>query len=302
MSGNPLEQVGIAIAVPISWEDFRARVEHSDWLSKYFDRDLGREDLDLYLQARWETEYLPLVVKPLKNLIELGAQGGAGIYTSATLKDIRSITEEKQVAILCCHWKGPEIVYEDLLEHDGTTPFGDRLEGTAEDWAVWLRAQIRRAAASPSKLVDVLNESLKFPAKRTGEGGTIVMESSVTRRAMLREKLNALFDGLLRPGNRLELYDGLCMKEALEQAISPRFQGVLDLTLCTSTVPADYIAACRHHTLRTVQFPWQIEFVWAARVIAGTLSLFSSGNFEYQEAREVAIGVHRREVQRSLKR
>lgn len=301
MPAKPLQQVGIALAVPLTWDNFRARAETSDWLSKYFDRDLNAYDLDLYLRERWENEYLPLVVEPLTEVVEVAWQGGATVHTCATLDEIQSITREKQIAILFAHWKGPEVVFEDLREQNTTAPYLARLQALDDELPVWLRSQLSRAHGDPSTVVKVLNESLHFSGeKRSGRGDTIVLQHCVTRDAAVREELDALFEGLLRPGNRLELYDGLHTKEELEEAIGPDFDGVLDLTLCTSTVPADYIAARRHHTMRTVQFPKEIEFVWAAKCIAGTLNLFSSGNFEYQEAREMATGILKSEMQKFM--
>jgi hypothetical protein len=90
---------------------------------------------------------------------------------------------------------------------------------------------------------------------------------------------------MIRPGNRLELLDGLHSKESFEAAVAPEFEGVLDFAACTSTILADYVEHRRRNRLRTVQAPNPIEFVASAPIIEGTLELFARGPFSYQEAR-----------------
>lgn len=297
MPANSLERVGIAVAVPLTWRDFAPRVRFSDWLSKYFDRDLDENDLATYLRDRWEEEYFPLVVEPLNEVLEIASRNGAAIYTNATLIDFHSITSEKEIVILFAHWKGSEIVFEDLLERTTTAPYLARLASFKSDLVSWLGPKLSRVRDDIPGLLEVLNQSLDVPVdKASGSGDPIVLQHCVTRRAIMREQLDAIFRGLLRPGNLVELYDRLRTKEELEAAIWQPFHGVLDLTVCTSTVPADYIRARRHDRLRTVQFSDTVEFVWAGKCVAGALDLFSTGNFEYQEARDTVARILESEV------
>ena len=90
---------------------------------------------------------------------------------------------------------------------------------------------------------------------------------------------------MIRPGNRLELLDGLHRKEAFEEAVAPDFDGVLDFAACTSTILADYVAHRRNNRVRLVQAPNTIEFVATAPIVASTLELLAQGPFSYQEAR-----------------
>lgn len=301
MPVNALEQVGIAVAVPLTWEDFRSRAATSHWLAKYFDRDLGAHDLEQYLRDRWDDEYLPLVADPVHEVLDLASNSGAAVHRDATLEDIRSITEDKQIAIVFAHWKGPEVVFEDLMWHDGALPYLTRLADKHDDFSIWLRSRLDLAGSDTSKLAQVLEDSLNYNAQgSTSAEGAHILQHCTSSHATVREQLNRTFKGLLRPGNRLELYDGLHTKEELEQAIAPTFSGVLDLTICTSTIPADYIAARRHHAMRTVQFEYEIEFVWAAACMPGTLKLFSTGNFDYQEARDTVVRIRLSEMERLL--
>lgn len=301
MSVSELRDVGIAVAIPLTWDGFRSRAGESDWLAKYFDRDLDAEEREKYLRCRWELEYRELVADPVCKVLDLASAAGAMVCRDATLQDVRSITEAKQIAILFAHWKGPEVTFEDFSEHDSTLPFMARLASNQDDLSAWLRSQLSLAGPDISQLVKIFAAALDYaPASSRSAEGTLILEDAVTRHARIREQLNELFADLLRPGNRLELYDKMQTKEALEEAIAPTFKGVLDLPVCTSTIPADYIASRRQHSIRTIQFANEIEFVWAARCIADTLGLLTTGNFGYLEARGIVVQILRNEMKRLL--
>jgi hypothetical protein len=140
----------------------------------------------------------------------------------------------------------------------------------------------------------VLTDALSHPPgedARGRDGVDIVLESEVTRKARRRDELDELFHGLLRPGNRLELFDGLHAKEVVDDALDQRFDGMLDLTTCNSTVLADFLARRRRQRLRTVQFPAEQEPWWAAQCIDLALRLFVRESLDYQEARALATAM-----------
>ena len=133
-----------------------------------------------------------------------------------------------------------------------------------------------------------MNDALSISLPDTPIDAGIVLEHEITRSARRRDEIDAMFVGLLRPGNLLELFDGLHGKEVVESAIAPGVTGILDLTTCTSTVLADYIAARRHHEIRTVQFPTVQEFLWCAKCVEASLQLVVVNAMPYQEARRLA--------------
>ncbi len=301
MSASELRDVGIAVAIPLTWDGFRSRARESDWLKKYFDRDLDAEEREKYLRSRWELEYRELVADPVSKVLDLASAAGAMVCRDATLKDVRSITEAKQIAILFAHWKGPEVTFEDLIEHASTLPFIARLASNHDYLSAWLRSRLSLAGQDISQLATIFEAALDYaPASSRSAEGAVLLEHDVTRHARIREQLNELFEDLLRPGNRLELYDKMQTKEALEEAIAPTFSGILDLPVCTSTIPADYIASRRQHSMRTIQFAHEIEFVWAAKCIADTLDLLKTGNFGYLEARGIVVQILRSEMKRLM--
>ena len=140
-------------------------------------------------------------------------------------------------------------------------------------------------------LEDELNELLSNDLLVADTSTTIVLEGAITRAASRRDEIDELFQGLLRPGNRLELWDGLHDKWEVESAIAPEFDGVLDLSACNSSVLANFLNARRGYRFRTVQFPDVVDFLWAATCVKGTLQLVAAGAFGYQEARLAVTNV-----------
>jgi hypothetical protein len=125
----------------------------------------------------------------------------------------------------------------------------------------------------------------------TSDGVQRILELAITRMSRRRDVIDYVFQGLLQPGNRLELSDGLHTKEETEVAIVGSFVGVLDLTVCTSTVLGDYIAARRKNALRTVQFSAVQELLWGAKCISETLRLVAKECLPYLAARGMASDI-----------
>ena len=135
---------------------------------------------------------------------------------------------------------------------------------------------------SEALLVDIAEE------QGTAEGVQKVLELDITRMSRRRDTMDSIFQGLLNPGNRLELPDGLHTKEETELSIASSFEGVLDLTVCTSTVLGDYVGGRRRHAFRVVQFPTVQELLWGAECVSKTLQLVAEDSQPYLRARLMA--------------
>jgi len=290
MTGNSLADIGLLVALPLDRAEFEEHVYRSDWLGKFLCPDVPPLAQQAAIDERWIEDYAPLIASPLHDVMDFARSGGAAVWTRASLQDVAVATATKRVVILFAHWKGPEIVFDDLATPWNFESFVSHTHASTSPLARWLTIQFRnnRRDRTGDVLLDVLNAALDVPLTEPGIDGVPVLEHSVTRRARRRRELEELWPGCLRPGNRLELFNGLFAKDQVEAQIAPDFTGVLDLASCTSSVLADYIASRRGHRVRTVQFPMVLEILWAAKAIAGTLQLFGTGNFQYLEARQRA--------------
>jgi hypothetical protein len=312
-------RLALLIAIPLTYTEFVHRVGNSDWLSKFNDAELAEEERVRELETRWRSEYAVHVADPLRRLVDTAQGLGVSVETQATLQDLRGASEKSSIVILFAHWKGPEVVHDDLVSPVDSTGFVDRVRSDETPLGAWLRSRLveRRVDetmvktlkytlrawfgrnASPPSLIDVLAEALALPANvdtQLSQGVDCVLEAEVTRLARRRDVLDRLFEGLLRPGNRLELFEGLYDKEDVERVLADHFEGILDLTTCTSTVLADHIDRQRNGRVRTVQFPTVQEPGWAARCIELALRLAVEQTIPYQEARVLATAILQRAV------
>jgi hypothetical protein len=284
-----LDDIAILIAVPLSKDDFLRRVRESDWLSKFLDPTLDVQSLNRSLDERWAKEYFPLVAEPLLNLVDVARGLGAEVKTHVRLGDITEMSTNKGVIIIFAHWKGAEVTYDDISGSMNVQKFIDKAKASDTSIARWIVSHLDRQGSRKVRLDDVLNDSLICELPHHAESDSpIVLEDNISRSSTRRDEIDTIFHGLLRPGNRLEFFDGLHDKVAVASAISPSFVGVLDLSACNSMVLGTYLAGRGHNRFRTVQFPKVVDFLWAATVVKGTLSLMAKGGFDYQEARLTA--------------
>jgi hypothetical protein len=289
MKPDSLADTGILIAVPLDRVEFGQRARNSDWLGKFCPPDTSGAALEAALDERWHNAYSTLIAEPLQELVGMARCGSAEVRPQAVLPDVEILTRTKKIVILFAHWKGSEIVFDDFLHGPDIQMYLDLSQKATSPVGKWIAAKLRDHSSRTGAdiLLDIVNDALtvSLPDEQPVSGS--VMEHAATRQARRREELERLFPNLLRPGNRLEMFDGLYSKEAVESFVAPGFNGILDLATCNSSVLADYLAARRRHQLRTVQFPNMVEFIWAAKAVTGALQLHSSGNFEYQEARNL---------------
>ncbi len=303
-----MAEVALLLGMPISLPEFVSRTGQSDWLAK-FDRAEGTPtERHQHLVSVWERQYYPLVAEPLLELIDAASRLDVDVRSQATLRTIADTTTTRRVVILFGHWKGAEIANDDILPPKNLQSFVERT-GFDTPLTRWLRERFRQldseSRTAPraflhklrwktrpaATLVSILRDALTTPlAEGAAEADGIdrIIQHELFVAANRRDELDSLFDGLLKPGNRLELFDALHAKEAVESAVAPDFDGVLDLTTCNSTVLANHLATRRDFRFRTVQFPTVLEPLLATQYLKATLELMRTAALPYLQARVLA--------------
>jgi hypothetical protein len=307
---NEPSDIALLLGIPVDYQQFCERVGSSDWLSKYNYRTPDPAVLQAYLSAQWRSEYLPLVASPVQELIDMASALGVEVRTRATLLTVQEVTTRRRLIVLFAHWKGPEILAQDLKNPILAQELLERVRSDETTLGRWLqtrleeqslqnfstanRFNLRRWITYPwarhrdLDLVEVLTGALalqRSDLEDKRDGVDFVLESDAARLARRRDQLDIIFHGLLLPGNRLELFDGLHNKECVETALWRDFEGLLDLTACTSTILGDYISAKRKQRVRIVEFPTVQQFAWGARCVKPALQLCTGERMSYQEAR-----------------
>lgn len=311
------ELISVLIGIPVDFREFSSRVGISDWLAKFYQPHLTPAEQQEALGITWEEEYQPLVARPFQDLIERAKNLNIPVSTNATIDDLKNMCATREgTIIIFSHWKGPEILASDIHEDLDRETLELLVSGRGEAIAQRIQAEldkidsppkqsigarlIRRLWASdssrPHSVREILSAAIEDPLAETLDGIDEVVESESVSRARCRDALDLLLTGLITPGNRLELFDGMHSKETIELKIAKEFEGVLDLTTCTSTYLADYISARRKQCIRTVQFPTVQKFDRAVNCVALTLEIAVRKNISYQEARLLANQVLTAEV------
>jgi hypothetical protein len=114
------------------------------------------------------------------------------------------------------------------------------------------------APREPGLLVDAFNSAimgrtlLRYLPESLANAGE---RTCALGRVLCRDLLDAALDGMIRPGNRLELFDGLHTPGDVEGAIGERFRGELDLALCNSVALATVIDLRRQNRIHHVHWP-----------------------------------------------
>jgi hypothetical protein len=307
---NQARDVVLVIGVPITFSQFVARVRASDWLSKFDEPDADGQAWETALASRWAREYLPFVAKPLQELIRQAAEMKMDVVTEATLPVLGEATRTHQVVVLFAHWKGPELVNDDIVAPGALTEFAKRAERAQDLRGQWLRRRLQDLIGNNANVGNTLSGWLRWGSQNKAttlrdvlaeavvhgpdeaaspkDGIDVVAVSDVVRLAKNREYMNDLFQGLLRPGNRAELYDGLHSKESIEAALPPGFDGVLDLVLCNSAVPAEYIGSRAKHRFRLVESQTAQDFLWSSHCVGLACRLYLEQQLSYLQARLLA--------------
>jgi hypothetical protein len=270
---NTPDEASILIGIALTEQSFHERAHTSDWLSRFSEPRAA----DNY----WHDVYLPLVVEPIEDLVKKAKSLGARI-AEGTLSALAQATAQSNVVIIMAHWRDFHIESEDLT-CTGVDDWRRRALLHPSPLSQWVAARLGQGVSS---IAEILNGSLEveFPPDDGKPREPRVVESLTIRAARRRDELDSIFEEMIKPGNRLELLDGLHSKEEIENAIAKDFNGVLDFAACTSTFLGDYVTRTRQHRLRVVQAPNTIEFVASAPIVGTTLDLLASGLFSYQEA------------------
>lgn len=272
--------LALLLGLPIREESFRARLMSGDFLSRY----RSYEEQEAWRKYRGD------VGRPFSELADLARSLDVAVFEDATLETVSHATGDIDTVVIISHWKGPEVRPDDLAlkEVDG---YVARANSSQSPVALLMRA--RFAKLQPSDLTGVraaLTDYINDPHALTaifGDNDT-VKAGSFAVMSHNRDALDDLFGAALRPGNRIELADGLHSKEEFGAAIAPSFRGTLDLTTCTSTHLSDFLGRTVRGRYISVQFDKPLIPSEACLLLGPALALHNSG-MTYRRARFQAL-------------
>ena len=245
---NALADVALVFATPTSRFDYD-EIFDGKVLADYR-TTFGSQSRDSLWSVRFER-----IVDYAQTLASLAREHGASVYTRAGKADLQHATANCRVVVFVAHWRGAVVGKADVLA-------APELLARATELAAH---PVLRTLASASNIRTLLSEMNAFV-----ERGDVIQHlppdiAAVARTSrpvaftLARDVLDGAFEGLLRPGNRVEMFDGLHTAGDIEAAIAPDFSGELDLTMCNSVVLATLLDIRRGDTIRHVHWPKLVD-------------------------------------------
>jgi hypothetical protein len=283
------QRTALLLAIPLTLDEFVASIERRSDYTRRYASDPG---------AAWNgpSGYREAVARPLVMLAEDARKAGICLFDKARLSDLAEATSRCSIVIVVGHWKGAEIATSDLLVRD-VGELSRRVSMSRGDPRLTrLARKLESMRGGADRIADLLNAFILHTAKRLmrearrRRDGIRIEVPLVTAVAHARLMLDEILSDALRPGERLELADGLYDAEAVDAAIAPGFAGVLDVTTCTSVLLSARLEQTRKDAFRVVQFKDALRPDVAALTLRRTFQTMQGGApMEYLRARARAI-------------
>ena len=323
MSGSG---IWLLFGLPVTRDEYDERMmsadtpEGSDYLARFDDPDLSMEARLDHRREEWCSDYSDNISGPLQELADRARALGCEVRRAATLADLRAAAESAGVIIVYSHWKGAGFSADDFLRSVDST-IGEpiflvdrdapaRLAAVDGPLAAWLKQAMAGrpgrwlgfARKPPMTAREAVRRCIDAPiASRPPPGIQAVHELPTTTASRRRDCLDRWLAGCIRPGNRLELFDGLWGQRALGLALNG-FEGVLDLSACTTTYLGDRLGHAAGHGFHTVQF-LEPQYPAEAAIRLGIVLEISGGDPDnYLMAREQVAQVFPRAVEQEMAR
>lgn len=240
-SATPPDRCSLALALPLDRDAFLADIEAGP------ERDFARGMLRGRPAERvWAEDGLPLA-ELCRELLRLAEDLGVATVESTKLADLSGLFHNREVVTLVAHWRGAALVAADFVEEpraliaairSGRDPLccdlARRLPSERIDYVLSLPGPRQH-----SELAELVNETVirsdrALPGVVESRGNLPVAIDELSLRSRQRARLDGAFPSLLRPGNRLELRDGLRTPGEIAACVPNAWGGYIDFAICQS--------------------------------------------------------------------
>lgn len=229
--------VALVFGVPVSRQQFEelARRDH------YWDYGRAMNASRATWAERFDAHYAAAAAV-MVDLCRVAEERGYTVYQRATLTDLVSAFSGHEIVIVVAHWKNSYVLDADLLP-GWELALQTVLSDVANPLAILLANCSNNNAQERGRVRDELNWLIRSRRLRPHMPGLNdqVRVGNLMLEAISREMIDLAFTGHLRPGNSLELYDGLHRAEQIRNAVAGAMPAVLDLSCCNGSVLATYL-------------------------------------------------------------
>ena len=279
----------LIMALPLDFSAIKAAFEggaYQDYVARSVMR--GRaEDL-------WEKTFAA-VAKSARKLIDNGRGHGVRVVENGTIRDVEAAFESRTTVTIIAHWRGTPVTIDDirapveqivdLIDRD-VSAFGHRLRaGMPERWREPIANGVSERGRV-SRLAEVLNARIgRRPELAPNSWAIEQYTDEPTLKYLNRQRLDSEWAGLIKPGNRLELADGLHSCDRLVAAVAPSWSGVADFSNCQSAQLIDQIK-CGRSDRNVIGNINDTNPISRMLVIDGVYKLMARYELNYIDARE----------------
>lgn len=248
----------IAIALPLTKEKFFSDldVDTPNDYAKCFRSQIWEKLTPEALWARYKENIVNLVDDVTREVERLGVK----VVRDIRLADFSSILDREVITIVS-HWRGAIIEQDDFIDF---MRFIERLNTSSDEVITNIRRKLPKhvvekmqgrgnSASFKKEVVKELNQLLKAE----NLGNRIGFESAPNEQPLPVEQrtyfnrvtLERAFNSELKKGNQVEFYDRLQSPEAIRNQIPDSFDGLLNLIICNSILPAESIKSMKRNCL-----------------------------------------------------
>lgn len=242
----------LALAIPLSQAEFLRDLE--DEAPKDLAKSILRE-WPLRGEIVYAEKYTPLV-SLARDVAEEARSHGVTVCRPTRLDDLPELFEQHKVVTLVAHWCFIDLQAGDISDVDSFRTLltasaavengNDDLPNRPTD-ALLRDDPLVQAAVTAADLAAALNRLL-LPSQRYYEwvpsAGEEVPSGTDAIAGITRVLLEEMYPGFIAQGLCLELADRLCSVWEFIQSVPRDFDGIVDMTVCNSIIPAE---ALRRH-------------------------------------------------------
>jgi hypothetical protein len=292
MSSNPADlrtptlpkDCGLAIALPLTKEEFRLDATENRKDHDYAPRQANENTWESYWQ-----EHIKSASDIALELIQIAQNLGIEVRESAKLNDLTELFKTRTVVTIIAHWCGHNLARNDLL--GSPENFVDKILASHENdfIASMLRSQIQvskleeiqsasNTEQSRKDLIEALNTALDSSLLQPPDLYPNMVELPVVNRALLDHWAGAC----LKPGNLMELRDGLHSVLDVAHQIPKNFSGIIHLVMCQSTYLGNQIRQ-NYPNRRVIMSPGGIHPIPNMLILKLLYLQLSRGIYNYSE-------------------
>jgi len=272
--GSSAGGCAILFGIPVNREEFDCVARLSS-RSDYMTGMLGGNDP----ASVWASDYQQ-VAGAAQQMIKTASELGTGIYQRAMIRDLADATARFQTIVLFAHWRGAMLRPRDLFGEIAAVI--NRMERHP------VLQRVKPACRDLKGLVDALNEAIEEVTlldSLPGSLGQAGRRSRTVGQTLCRDLIDEGLSGLVAPGNRVELFDGLHAPAEMETALYSGFSGEIDLALCNSEALATFLDLRRRNIIQHIHWPVVLHPLPQLLKVEKTLQLMARYGGDYIQTR-----------------